>query len=41
MSAKARALRTLYRRHLITLEGVQKALNDGIITYEEYEWIVG
>jgi hypothetical protein len=41
MSAKARALRTLYRRHLISLAGVQQALADGLITQAEYEWIVG
>ena len=41
MSAKAKALRTLYKRGKITLEGVQAALNDGIITQAEYDWIVG
>lgn len=41
MSAKARALKNLYKRHLITLAGVQKAFADGVITQDEYEWIVG
>lgn len=41
MSIKAKALRTLYRRHRIPLSGVQEALADGIITQDEYDWIVG
>ena len=41
MSAKAKALRTLYKRGKVTLEGVQQALADGVITPAEYEWIVG
>lgn len=40
MSAKARALRNLYRRHKISLAGVQQALADGLITQAEYEWII-
>lgn len=41
MSAKAKALRTLYKRGKITLAGVQQALADGVITQAEYDWIVG
>lgn len=40
MSAKAKALRTLYKRGKVTLEGVQQALEDGVITQAEYEWII-
>lgn len=40
MSAKAKALRTLYKRGKVTLEGVQQALADGVITQAEYEWII-
>lgn len=40
MSAKAKALQTLYRRGKITIEGLQKAVTDGVITQEEYEMIV-
>lgn len=41
MSAKAKALMNLYRRRKITIEGLQKAVQDGIITEEEYLMIVG
>lgn len=40
MSAKAKALQMLYRRGKITIEGLQKAVTDGVITQEEYEMIV-
>ena len=40
MSPKAKALQNLYRRHKITIEGLQQALADGIITQEEYDIIV-
>lgn len=40
MSATAKALRTLYKRHKITLAGVQKALADGLITESEYALII-
>lgn len=36
MSPKARALWNLYKRNKITIEGIQQALNDGVITQEEY-----
>ena len=39
MSPKAKALWNLYRRHKITIEGLQEALNDGVITQEEYDII--
>ena len=40
MSAKAKALKNLYKRHKISLAGVQQALADGLITQVEYEWII-
>lgn len=40
MSAMAKALKNLYKRRKITLAGVQKALEDGLITQAEYEWII-
>ena len=41
MSARAKALQNLYRRGKITIEGLQKAVEDGVITQEEYNIIVG
>ena len=41
MSPRAKALRNLYRRHKITIEGLHQAVVDGVITPEEYELIVG
>lgn len=41
MSAKAKAIKTLYRAKRITLEGVKKAVADGIITKEQYKEITG
>ena len=41
MSAKAKAVRTLYRIKRITLEGVKQAVIDKLITAEEYEIITG
>lgn len=41
MSAKAKAIRTLYRAKRITIDGVKQAVVDGIITAAEYESIVG
>lgn len=41
MSAKAKAIRTLYRAKRITLEGVKKAVTDGVITVAEYKEITG
>lgn len=41
MSNKAKILAELYRRHKITLAGLRKAKNDGVITNEEYLEIVG
>ena len=39
MSVKAKAIRTLYNTKRITLDGVKKAVIDGIITEKEYEEI--
>lgn len=41
MSNKAKVLADLYRRHKITVEGLRKAVEDGIITASELEMIVG
>lgn len=41
MTAKARAIRTLYRAKRITIEGVRQAVVDGLITTEEYKEITG
>lgn len=41
MSARAKAINTLYRANRITLDGVKQAVVDGIITVQEYEKITG
>lgn len=41
MSAKAKAIRTLYRMKRITIEGVKQAVVDNIITAEEFKEITG
>ena len=41
MSAKAKAIRTLYRAKRITIEGVRQAVADKLITAAEYEAITG
>ena len=41
MSAKAKAIRTLFRAKRITLDGVKKSVADGIITEAEYHEITG
>ena len=41
MSAKAKAINTLYKAKRITLEGVKKAVEDHLITEAEYEAITG
>ena len=41
MSAKAKAIRTLYRAKRIDMDGVRQAVADGIITAAEYEVITG
>ncbi len=40
MSPRAKALKNLYKRHKITIAGLQQAVSDGVITQEEYEMIV-
>ncbi len=40
MSPKAKSLMMLYKKHLITLEGVRKAFLDGVITEEEFNMII-
>ena len=41
MSAKVKALESLYRRKKITKDGLKKAVLDGVLTVEEYEEITG
>lgn len=41
MSIKAKAIYTLYRTKRINLDGVKKAVADGIITAAEYTEITG
>lgn len=41
MGTKAKAIRTLYRAKRITLDGVKKAVVDGLITAAEYQTITG
>ena len=41
MSAKAKAIKTLYKAKRITIDGVKQAVVDGIITVAEYEEITG
>ena len=41
MTAKAKAIKTLYRAKRITLDGVRQAVKDGLITVEEYAEITG
>ena len=41
MSAKAKAIRTLYRAKRITIDGVRQAVVDGLITEAEYTEITG
>ena len=41
MSAKAKALQTLYRIHKVSAAGLVAAVSDGVITAEEYQTITG
>ena len=41
MSARARALQTLYRRGKVTAAGLREAVESGIITAEEFKKITG
>lgn len=41
MSAKAKAIRTLYRAKRITIDGVKQAVVDHLITEAEYQEITG
>ncbi len=41
MSERAKALMNLYRRGKVSVEGLQQAVADGVITQEEYDIIVG
>ena len=41
MRKQAKAILTLYKTKRITLEGVKKAVEDGIITEGEYKEITG
>ena len=41
MSAKAKAIKTLFRAKRISLDGVRQAVVDGLITEAEYAIITG
>lgn len=41
MTAKAKAIKTLYKAKRITIEGVKQAVAEKIITAEQYEEITG
>ena len=41
MSVRAKAIRTLYRAKRIDLEGVKRAVADGLITAAEYKTVTG
>ena len=41
MSAKAKAIKTLYKANRISIAGVRKAVNTGVITQDEYRQITG
>lgn len=41
MSPRAKALQNLYRRHKITIDGLRQAVEDGVITAEEFFIITG
>ena len=41
MNAKVKAIKTLYRANRITLDGVKKAVVDGVITHEQFTEITG
>lgn len=41
MSAKAKAIQTLYRAKRIFVDGVKRAVTDGVITEREYKEITG
>ena len=41
MSVRAKAIRTLYRAKRIDLEGVKRAVADGLITAAEHKTITG
>ena len=41
MTVKANAVRTLYRAKRITIDGVRKAVENGVISPAEYKEITG
>ena len=41
MSAKAKAINTLYRMKRITIDGVREAVVNGLITEAEFKLITG
>lgn len=41
MSAKAKAIKTLYRAKRISIDGVKQAVSDSLITEVEFEAITG
>ena len=41
MSARAKAMASLYRRNKVTKEGLKQAVVDGVLTAAEYQEITG
>ena len=41
MGIRAKAVRKVYRAQRITIDGVKKAVADGLITEDEYQEITG
>lgn len=41
MSARAKALQNLYKRGRVGIDGLRKAVEDGVITAEEFTIITG
>lgn len=41
MSARAKAMATLYRHNKVTKDGLKQAVEDGVITAAEYAEITG
>lgn len=41
MSARAKAISNLYKRHKISIDGVRQAVSDGVISAEEFFEITG
>lgn len=40
MNKKVKLLKKLYNEQKVTREGLLKAVSDGVITQEDYSWII-